>query len=126
MYVVSTSTIAIYNIETHNTCNIIAKSKYICLSNLVYTPCTQETLICLNGGTCINVTSGNDNDSDFECICTGGWQGIHCESDKDECEPMPCQNGGTCVHGLNVFECQCDFGYYGDFCENGKFSFARY
>lgn len=39
-----------------------------------------------------------------------------CES--NECEPDPCQNGGTCVDGSNTHTCECVDGFGGDDCEN--------
>ena len=29
----------------------------------------------------------------------------------------PCQNGGTCVDGINSYNCNCNVGYSGDNCE---------
>jgi hypothetical protein len=34
----------------------------------------------------------------------------------DECEDMPCANGGTCVDAVNGFSCQCDADHYGTTC----------
>ncbi len=30
-----------------------------------------------------------------------------CVSDIDECASGPCQNGGTCMDGMNGYVCQC-------------------
>ena len=40
--------------------------------------------------------------------------------DIDECEPAPCQNGGTCVDAVNGFSCTCDEGFAGNQCSVGK------
>ena len=40
--------------------------------------------------------------------------------DIDECDPVPCQNGGTCVDGINEHTCDCIPGHTGVNCETGK------
>ncbi len=40
-------------------------------------------------------------------------------SDIDECLSDPCQNGGTCVDGVNGYTCSCLVGYAGVFCGTG-------
>ena len=37
--------------------------------------------------------------------------------DIDDCASSPCQNGGTCVDGINSYTCNCDLGFDGDNCE---------
>jgi hypothetical protein len=39
------------------------------------------------------------------------------EDDKDDCDPNPCLNGGTCKDGDNSFTCTCVDGFVGDKCE---------
>ena len=34
----------------------------------------------------------------------------------DECSPNPCQNGGTCIDGINSYNCSCVDGYTGTDC----------
>ena len=43
-----------------------------------------------------------------------------CFPDVNECASHPCQNGGTCTHGVNSFSCQCPAGFRGPTCETGK------
>ena len=40
--------------------------------------------------------------------------------DIDECDSVPCQNGGTCIDSINEFTCDCIPGYTGIYCETGK------
>ena len=40
--------------------------------------------------------------------------------DIDDCEPAPCQNGGTCDDAVNAFLCTCDEGFAGNDCSVGK------
>ena len=37
--------------------------------------------------------------------------------DVDECLSDPCQNGGTCVDGVNSYGYLCPSGFSGDHCE---------
>lgn len=39
--------------------------------------------------------------------------GAKCESDIDECDSTPCQNGGLCIDGMGDFQCQCQPGFVG-------------
>ena len=39
--------------------------------------------------------------------------------DIDECASAPCENGATCVDGVNSYTCNCDLGYAGVKCEIG-------
>ena len=38
----------------------------------------------------------------------------------DKCASSPCQNGGTCVDGINSYTCNCKKGYIGSNCETGN------
>ena len=37
----------------------------------------------------------------------------------DECDSIPCQNGGTCNDYINFYNCSCQPGYDGVNCETG-------
>lgn len=37
-------------------------------------------------------------------------------SDKNECEPNPCRNNGTCIDGDADFSCECHGGWKGKTC----------
>ena len=47
---------------------------------------------------------------------TGEWDDVDDCMEIDECEDMPCANGGTCVDAVNGFSCQCDADHYGTTC----------
>lgn len=67
------------------------------------------------------VVSDDPDSSDYYvCECVDGWEGTHCELDFDECANNPCQNGGTCQHGINSYQCSCAIGYHGQNCEYSK------
>ena len=48
--------------------------------------------------------------------CPPGTTGANCAVNTDECSPNPCQNGGTCVDGVNSYTCQCPSGWTGTNC----------
>ena len=39
-----------------------------------------------------------------------GFSGVNCESNIDECDSSPCQNGGKCQDLINKFKCVCPSG----------------
>jgi len=41
-------------------------------------------------------------------------------SSQDKCASSPCQNGGTCVDGINSYTCNCKKGYIGSNCETDR------
>jgi len=67
---------------------------------------------CQNGATCV------DGDDDYICECVPGYVGKNCETDFNECENNPCQNGGVCAEdGLDSFNCTCTEGWAGPICD---------
>lgn len=42
------------------------------------------------------------------CIFVSGFTGKNCDSNIDDCPGHECQNGGTCVDGVNTYNCQCN------------------
>ncbi|KNC80159.1 hypothetical protein SARC_07472 [Sphaeroforma arctica JP610] len=53
-----------------------------------------------------------------QCVCGTGYTGSRCSSEIDECltSMNVCQNGATCVDGLNSVTCDCLPGYEGADC----------
>ena len=101
-------------------CKFGKKVCYCLFLNAESVVCDAGAQWCLNGGTCIDVSANVTGDDYYVCQCPPGWQGVHCESDVDECASDPCQNNGTCTHGVNSYNCLCEIGYHGDNCEFGK------
>ncbi|XP_074254833.1 sushi, nidogen and EGF-like domain-containing protein 1 isoform X2 [Saimiri boliviensis] len=73
---------------------------------------------CLNGGRCIEDCVPGD--PSYTCSCLSGFTGRRCHLDVNECASQPCQNGGTCAHGINSFSCQCPAGFGGPTCETAQ------
>ena len=46
-------------------------------------------------------------------------------TDIDECGSNPCENGGTCIDGDNMYRCDCPTDFNGHNCES-KFSVILY
>ena len=51
------------------------------------------------------------------CICPSGYNGKDCSGDINDCDQHICQNGATCVDGLNKYSCKCVKGYSGKLSE---------
>ncbi|XP_070536661.1 cubilin-like [Ptychodera flava] len=80
--------------------------------------CEQsEPQVTCSNNPCVN---GNcqQQGSTYFCVCDPGWNGQNCDNNIDECSSNPCQNGGTCVDGVNGYSCTCATGYTGDNCED--------
>lgn len=52
----------------------------------------------------------------FACVCDIGYTGNECETNINDCDPDPCQNG-NCNDGINAYSCTCDVGYFGAICD---------
>ncbi|XP_050588144.1 protein eyes shut [Bombus affinis] len=52
------------------------------------------------------------------CYCVPDYHGALCELKYDDCESKfaNCENGGTCIDGINSFTCACPTFYSGPFC----------
>ena len=49
----------------------------------------------------------------FQCLIVGDI----CETNIDDCETNPCENGGECHDGIDVYTCECTSDWMGETCE---------
>lgn len=45
-----------------------------------------------------------------------GFRGANCDENIDDCPGHQCQNGATCIDGINSYTCQCPSTYTGHYC----------
>ncbi|CAF5218913.1 unnamed protein product, partial [Rotaria magnacalcarata] len=71
---------------------------------------------CRNDGSCIT----NQNDiNDYNCLCSRGFNGTHCEFDHRPCKPQTCLGHGECHETLDLsFFCLCHDGWTGIHCQS--------
>nr|XP_054772311.1 platelet endothelial aggregation receptor 1-like [Lytechinus pictus] len=79
--------------------------------NCQYADCTQSG--CYHGGACNTQLLG-----DPTCLCAVGYTGVMCETEIDECESNPCQNGATCENYVAIYRCVCPANFTGQQCES--------
>ncbi|CAG7785709.1 unnamed protein product [Allacma fusca] len=71
------------------------------------------TFPCANGASCYSMPQ-----RDYQCSCSPGYHGRHCEQVIDACYGQPCANGGSCkVLEEGRFSCECPAGFIGHRCE---------
>lgn len=57
----------------------------------------------------------------FSCSCAGGFAGLLCDTDINECLSVPCFNSGACTNLVNGFTCACVAGFSGLLCQTSLF-----
>lgn len=75
------------------------------------TYCTQDADVCGHQAPCKHdATCTNTGLDSYSCNCLPGYTGTNCEINIDECEPDPCENGGSCtVSDINYSLCGYPF-----------------
>ncbi|XP_018651488.1 axon guidance protein [Schistosoma mansoni] len=81
----------------------------------------EELNPCGNGGKCISLPKNN-----YRCECLTGWIGNDCQINQDDCIYNRCENGATCVDGINEYICKCRPGYAGIYCERPTWKQSTY
>ncbi|CAH8848446.1 unnamed protein product [Trichobilharzia szidati] len=90
----------------------------ICQHEYVY---CEELNPCANGGKCISLPKNN-----YRCECLAGWIGNDCQINQDDCVYNRCENGATCIDGINEYICKCRPGYAGIYCERPTWNPSTY
>ncbi|XP_067851165.1 delta and Notch-like epidermal growth factor-related receptor [Heptranchias perlo] len=80
-------------------------------SAIPLSPCGNQP--CLNNGTCLTLQGQLVS---YNCTCTPGFTGQHCQDRIDECGSNPCHHGNCSSHA-NGYVCVCEEGYQGDNCD---------
>ncbi|CAH8290065.1 unnamed protein product, partial [Heterobilharzia americana] len=81
----------------------------------------EELNPCANGGKCVSLPRNN-----YSCECPAGWIGNDCQINEDDCLYNRCENGATCVDGINEYICKCRPGYTGIYCERPTWNPSTY
>lgn len=68
-----------------------------------------DTVFCVEGSCYKCCTEGN--------LCNADTSDVIQLLQEDECESVPCLNGGSCQDQVNGFSCVCAEGYSGNTCE---------
>lgn len=86
--------------------NLIKMLMAVTVAAFIFTGCVEDTcdtLICQNGGVCINDA----------CDCPEGFEGTECQNVIDPCENVTCEGAQTCDNGT----CGCPDGFEGTDCD---------
>uniref|UniRef100_A0A8C5FNI2 FAT atypical cadherin 4 n=1 Tax=Gadus morhua TaxID=8049 RepID=A0A8C5FNI2_GADMO len=111
--------------------DVLHRQSGVQIDTVDHDPCTRNP--CQNGGICKRrlavgpgmrteesvpvILVSNDPLPPHACTCRPGYAGALCETDIDECQPLPCHNGGTCHNLVGGFSCSCPEGFTGMACE---------
>ena len=59
------------------------------------------------------ISCTNHINSSYTCDCKNGFEDTNCETDINECNSEPCENGATCDDLPGRYECICVPGFEG-------------
>lgn len=90
-------------------------------------PYQHRQCACATQGTCsANATCIDNPNTVVPCNCSiAGYTGYTCATNTNECASGPCQNGATCVDGVNSFSCNCRIGFRGTLCNYSNTTLLR-
>ncbi|KAK1120827.1 hypothetical protein K0M31_011030 [Melipona bicolor] len=97
--------------------NIPASYTCACLFGYTGKDC-DKTIVPCEQNPCVNDAVCLFEDERPVCYCVPDYHGALCELKYDDCESKfaNCENGGTCIDGINSFTCACPMFYSGPFC----------
>ena len=79
----------------HSIYKIIPSISFTC-NNTIYEVRRQWLSICLDNDLYANIKILSSC-CRYDCECTSGWEGAHCEINIDDCQLNPCENNQTCI-----------------------------
>ncbi|XP_078283623.1 lactadherin-like isoform X4 [Rhinoraja longicauda] len=79
-------------------------------------PCSPNP--CQNGGLCESISRRGDAFSEYICQCPSGFQGVHCQTNINDCASQPCKHRGKCTDLDSDYSCTCPSPYIGRTCQH--------
>eukprot|EP00501_MAST-03F_sp_TOSAG23-6_P002024 GSMAST32.ASY1.ANO1.2110.1 assembled CDS len=80
-------------------------------------PPKQENIDLCTPNPCKQGVCKNEN-KDYMCRCTPGWEGKNCAKAMGPCSSSPCKNEGICIAKKNGdYYCKCHPGWTGETCD---------
>ncbi|XP_051158584.1 protein eyes shut-like [Leptopilina boulardi] len=97
--------------------NIPASYTCACLFGFTGKDCDKVIILC-DPNPCKNNAICLFEDFQPICYCVPDYHGVLCELKYDDCAAKfaKCENGGTCIDGINSFTCSCPVQYAGEMC----------
>ncbi|XP_076237412.1 eyes shut [Calliopsis andreniformis] len=97
--------------------NVPASYTCACLFGFTGKDC-DKTIVPCEENPCKNDAVCLFEDERPVCYCVPDYHGTLCELKYDDCESKfaNCENGGTCIDGINSFTCSCPTYYSGPYC----------
>uniref|UniRef100_A0A8C7XA74 Milk fat globule EGF and factor V/VIII domain containing b n=1 Tax=Oryzias sinensis TaxID=183150 RepID=A0A8C7XA74_9TELE len=80
-------------------------------------PCIPNP--CQNDGVCEATGHSRRGDvfNEYVCKCQPGYEGVHCQTNVNDCAGQPCENGGVCRDLDGDFKCHCPSPFVGKHCQ---------
>ncbi|KAF7997029.1 hypothetical protein HCN44_005306 [Aphidius gifuensis] len=90
-----------------------------CLFGFTGKDCDHAVIECYENP-CYNNAMCLLENNETVCYCVPDYHGQLCELKYNDCESKfaKCDNGGTCIDGINNFTCSCTYPYGGGMCQD--------
>lgn len=90
-----------------------------CVSGYTGQLCQEKIAWCSNNESnpCKNEAKCIRMDSRYKCLCENGFEGLHCDTNTNDCKQHKCKSGSTCIDSISNYTCKCKEGYTGFYCE---------
>ncbi|CAG2103754.1 unnamed protein product, partial [Medioppia subpectinata] len=99
-----------------------------CVSGWRGERCEEDINECEDVSACVRAVRCQNTEGSFHCECEEGgvrvancvlivgFEGKHCETERDDCQHVTCHNGGQCLDLRLDFRCVCEPPFGGRFC----------